>query len=120
MDENIVSEKETLESEIGNEKSVNFTEEKVITSKNSKQICPNCHQEIGGDKKYKIPEYTRRAIKKYHEKNKEVILEKIKINCKNKYDNDEAYREHKKQKSRERYLKLKQQQEQKNKEQEKK
>jgi hypothetical protein len=56
------------------------------------------------DKIYKVPEYTRRAIQRYQEKNKEKILEYAKTHSKNKYQNDPEYREYKKQKTRERYL----------------
>ena len=59
------------------------------------------------EKVYKVPEYTRRAINRYQEKNKEKILEYAKTHSKNKYHNDPEYREYKKQKTRERYQKNK-------------
>jgi wyosine [tRNA(Phe)-imidazoG37] synthetase (radical SAM superfamily) len=55
-------------------------------------------------KVYKVPEYTRRAINRYQEKNKEKIREYAKEHSKNRYHNDPEYREYKKQKTRERYL----------------
>jgi hypothetical protein len=51
----------------------------------------------------KVPEYTRRAIQRYQEKNKE----KISQNYKNKYENDEEFRERKKRQALERYYKKK-------------
>ena len=50
-----------------------------------------------------VPEYTVRAIRKYHEKNKEKINGKNNARNIERYHNDPEFRERKKQKELERY-----------------
>jgi hypothetical protein len=60
---------------------------------------------INGNIVYKTPSYTLRAIRKYHEKNREKINEKKK----EKYKNDPEFRERERQKAKERYYRKKEQ-----------
>jgi hypothetical protein len=52
-----------------------------------------------------------RANEKYREKNKMVIQERQRNYCKNRYNNDEEYKNKKKEQSKERYYKSKNKQE---------
>lgn len=54
-----------------------------------------------------IYESQRRANEKYREKNKMVIQERQRNYCKNRYNNDEEYKNKKKEQSKERYYKNK-------------
>ncbi len=56
---------------------------------------------------YKTPSYTRRAINKYQEKNKDKLREYARIKKKERYQNDPEFREKEKQKAMERYHKRK-------------
>ena len=55
----------------------------------------------------KVPTYTRKAIQRYQEKNKEKIREYNKNHAKERYENDEEFREYKRKKALERYYRNK-------------
>lgn len=64
---------------------------------------------------YKTPSYTRRAVAKYQEKNKEKLNEYAKNRWREKYENDPEFREKQKKRLMERYYRKKAEQEQLNK-----
>ena len=68
-------------------------------------------QESNSNTKYKTPSYMRRAVDKYHEKNKERLNEYAKNRWREKYENDPEFREKHKQRSLERYHRKKAEQE---------
>jgi hypothetical protein len=62
------------------------------------------------EKNYKTPSYTRRAVAKYQEKNKEKLNEYAKNKWREKYENDPEFREKQKKRLMERYYRKKQEQ----------
>jgi hypothetical protein len=63
------------------------------------------------ERSYKTPVYTRRAVSRYQEKNKEKLNEYAKNRWREKYENDPEFREKHKQRSLERYHRKKQEKE---------
>lgn len=59
------------------------------------------------ERSYKTPVYTRRAVSRYQEKNKEKINEYARNKKKERYQNDPEFREKEKQKAMERYYRRK-------------
>ena len=57
---------------------------------------------------YKTPSYTRKAVAKYQEKNKEKLNEYARNRWREKYENDPEFREKQKKRLMERYHKKKQ------------
>lgn len=55
----------------------------------------------------KVPSYTRKAIQRYQQKNKEKIREYNKNHAKERYENDEEFREYKRKKALQRYYRNK-------------
>ncbi len=62
-------------------------------------IAENNIQEASSATQYKTPSYTRRAINKYQEKNREIINRKRNEQYRERYANDPEFREKQKQKS---------------------
>jgi hypothetical protein len=63
------------------------------------------------ERSYKTPVYTRRAVSRYQEKNKEKLNEYAKNRWREKYENDPEFREKQKKRLMERYYKKKQEKE---------
>jgi hypothetical protein len=70
-------------------------------------IAENNIQDTSSATQYKTPSYTRRAIDKYKEKNREMINQKRKERFKERYANDPEFREKQKQQSILKYQKKK-------------
>jgi nucleosome binding factor SPN SPT16 subunit len=74
-------------------------------------IAENNIQDTSSATQYKTPSYTRRAINKYQEKNKDKLREYARTRRHERYQNDPEFRERERKKALERYHKKKMEEE---------